>query len=92
MKLYLIGRVTLLALLFCCTCAVAKESILSFNSEVSVAADGSMQVLESIRVRAEGRDIRRGIYRDFPTDYTDEYGNAYKVDFEPLEVTPQWLP
>ena len=74
-------------LLLCLTSAVAEERILSFHSEVSIAADALLEVRESIRVRAEGKNIQRGIYRDFPTDYTDQYGNAYKVDFELLAVT-----
>ena len=36
---------------------------------ITVNADGSLDVREAIRVRAEGRKIRRGIYRDFPTIY-----------------------
>jgi uncharacterized membrane protein YgcG len=46
-----------------------------------------MQVTETIRVRAEGNQIRHGIYRDFPTDYKDRYGNRVHVDFEPQGLT-----
>jgi hypothetical protein len=49
--------------------AHADEKILSFHSDIQVAADGSMQVSETITVNAEGDRIQRGIYRDFPTDY-----------------------
>ncbi len=66
---------------------LAEERILSYDSEITVAADGSMTVVETIRVRAEGRNIRRGIYRDFPTDYKDQYGNHYKVMFDVLGVS-----
>jgi uncharacterized membrane protein YgcG len=64
----------------------ADERILSFQSDILIAADGSMTVEETIRMRAEGRNVRRGIFRDFPTDYTDGYGNRYVVDFEVLDV------
>ena len=37
-------------------------------------------------VQVEGREIRRGILRDFPTDYKDRYGNSVKVPFEVLAV------
>ena len=47
--------------------ALADERILSFDETVTVQSDGSLAVREVIRVRAEGRNIRRGIYRDFPT-------------------------
>ncbi len=65
----------------------ADERILRYHSDISVMADGGMEVSERIRVRAEGNQIRRGIYRDFPTDYKDAFGNRYRVAFEPLSVT-----
>ena len=66
--------------------ATADERILSFHSDIVVRQDGSMEVTETIRVRAEGQQIRRGIYRDFPTDYEDNFGNNYHVRFTPLAV------
>ncbi len=44
----------------------AAERILSFHSDLAVQVDGSLQVTERIVVRAEGRSIRRGIFRDLP--------------------------
>lgn len=64
----------------------AREEIRDFHSAIQIAADGSMRVTETLRVRAEGRQIKRGIYRDFPTDYRDRYGNRYRVGFEVLAV------
>lgn len=64
----------------------AQERILSYDSEVQVAADGSLEVTERIAVRAEGNNIRRGIYRDFPTRYKDRYGNRVVVDFQMIDV------
>jgi len=61
--------------------SVAVEKILDYQSDISVHADGSMRVTETIKVNAEGRLIRRGIYRDFPTDYRDRFGNRYRVGF-----------
>jgi predicted membrane protein DUF2207 len=66
--------------------ARADERILAFHSDVVVAADGGMDVTETISVRAEGERIRHGIYRDFPTDYRDAHGNRVHVDFTPLEL------
>jgi uncharacterized membrane protein YgcG len=65
----------------------ADERILEFRSEIEVHADASMTVAETIVVRAAGQLIRRGIYRDFPTDYRDRAGNRYRVGFEVLGVT-----
>jgi uncharacterized membrane protein YgcG len=64
----------------------AGERILSFHSDITVNRDGSMLVRENIKVRARGEQIKRGIYRDFPTRYRDRLGNRYVVGFQVLEV------
>jgi len=64
----------------------AQERILAFRSEIMVQADSTMTVRETIRVRSTGAQIRRGIYRDFPTRYRDRFGNRYAVGFEVLGV------
>jgi hypothetical protein len=72
--------------------AGAQERILDFHSDIVVASDGSMAVTETIRVRAEGDQIRRGIFRDFPTDYRDRLGNRYRVDFSVLAAERDGAP
>jgi len=62
--------------------AQADERILAFESEIVVRPDSSLKVTETIRVRAEGRKIKRGIYRDFPTRYKDNHGNEHRVGFD----------
>lgn len=64
----------------------ADERILAYTSDITIQADGSMEVTESIRVRAEGNQIQRGIFRDFPTSYRDHLRNRHVVDFEVLGV------
>ncbi|HWK73129.1 MAG TPA: DUF2207 domain-containing protein [Povalibacter sp.] len=64
----------------------AEERILDYDIGVDIRADGSLDVTERITVNAEGNQIRRGIYRDFPTRYTDRYGNRVSVDLEVLGV------
>lgn len=64
----------------------AEERILDYDIQVQVQADASLEVTESLRVRVEGNQIRRGIYRDFPTRYRDRYGNRVVVDLEVLGV------
>ncbi|HEX5693809.1 MAG TPA: DUF2207 domain-containing protein [Arenimonas sp.] len=66
--------------------AAAQERIEAYHADITVLADGSMEVTENITVRAEGKQIRRGIYRDFPTRYKDAQGNRYVVDFDVLGV------
>ena len=46
--------------------AAAYERIQSFRSEITIRTDGWVDVHETIAVIAEGYEIRRGIYRDFP--------------------------
>jgi hypothetical protein len=57
------------------------ERILSFLSDVVVGADGTLTVTETIRVRAEGNQIQRGIFRDFPTRYERD-GRRIRVGFD----------
>ncbi|MGD0923228.1 MAG: DUF2207 domain-containing protein [Terriglobia bacterium] len=64
----------------------SSERILSFHSDIRVIPDGSMEVRETIKVRAAGEEIKRGIYRDFPTHYRDRLRNEYVVSFEVLGV------
>src|SRR3546814_1990151 len=64
----------------------ARERILSYDTVIEVHADGRLDIVEDIRVRAEGRAIRRGIYRDFPTRYRDRIGNRVVVGFEVVGV------
>ncbi len=68
--------------IFCSGLALGQEQILSFHSEIRIQTDASMLVTETIRVRAEGQQIQRGIFRDFPTRYNDRFGNNIVVDFE----------
>ncbi len=64
----------------------AGEEILSFNSEITIHEDATVTIVETIMVRATGDRIKRGIYRDFPTDYKDRYGNTVRVSFEVLKT------
>jgi uncharacterized membrane protein YgcG len=65
---------------------LADERILEYRSDIHVHENGRLTVTEIIRVQAEGHNIRRGIYRDFPTRYRDRLGNYITVDFIPLSV------
>jgi uncharacterized membrane protein YgcG len=64
----------------------AVEKIDRFDSQISVSPDGTVTVTETITVLAEGKKIRRGIYRDFPTQYKDTLGKTYRVDFNIISV------
>ena len=66
--------------------AQALEKIISFDSEIWIQADGSLNVRETITVEAEGIEIKRGIFRDFPTVYTSERGVKTTTTFDVQEV------
>jgi len=82
----------LAAVMFSFAAAHAQEVIHSFDSDVQVAKNGTLTVTETIRVRAEGRAIRRGIYRDFPTTFLDGGGRVRNVPFKLLSVTRDGRP
>lgn len=87
MKSCLAGLVSaILLLLATASPLTAREEILLFESSIEVEPDGSLLVEELIRVRAEGRQIRRGIYRDLPIRYREGAGLYRQVGFTLLEV------
>jgi len=69
----------------------AQERILSYKSDIEVLLSREVQVTETIKVHAEGNQIRRGIFREFPVIYKDERGRI-KVPFNVLEVTRDGQP
>ena len=79
-------------------CAVAgpalaeRERIRDYRSEITVHADGSVTVVETITVVANGDKLKRGIYRDFPTDYEDTHGNRVRVGFQVVDVQRDGAP
>src|SRR5262245_51163507 len=85
-KLLRVWPVLLLLLSGTATSAFAVELIHSFDSTVRVAKDGELTVTEAIRVQADGREIRHGIYRDFPLTFKDADGKVREVDFKLLGV------
>ena len=65
----------------------ADERILAWQSDIRVQPDSTLEVVETLRVHAEGDRIRRGIFRDFPTRYTDRRGARVVVGFDVQRVT-----
>jgi Predicted membrane protein (DUF2207) len=65
----------------------ADERILAWESDIQVRPDSTLEVTETLRMRAEGERIRRGIYRDFPTRYTDRRGARVVTGFDVQGVT-----
>jgi uncharacterized membrane protein YgcG len=62
------------------------EHITSFDSDITVAANGELTVAETIAVIARGDQIIHGIFRDFPTRYKDKHGADVHVRFDVVSV------
>ena len=67
--------------------ALAAERIESFHSHIVVERSGELVVTETIRVRAAGVQIKRGIYRDIPRLQATKFGLKTKKPFRVLRVT-----
>lgn len=75
------------ALASCPVAAVAQtERIHTYHSDITVEEDGTLRVVETIRVTAARQKINRGIYRDFPTLYKGKYFTRVKVPFAVISV------
>ncbi len=85
-KIFLVLILGLILLSTSSNAAVSTEKIYSYDSEIYIQEDASMIVEETIEVYAGGINIKKGIYRDFPTKYKDKHNNNYNVKFEVLEV------
>ncbi|MEO5588273.1 MAG: DUF2207 domain-containing protein, partial [Gemmatimonadaceae bacterium] len=66
--------------------ASAQEVISSYDTKVNILENATLDVTEQITVHAEGNQIRRGIYRDFPTQYKDRLGNQVRVRLDVISV------
>ncbi len=82
------GAVLVAAVLACLAApAAADERITDFSSDIRVAQTGALTVTETISVNSEGDQIRHGIFRDFPTTYTDKTGRRVHVGFDVLSAS-----
>jgi uncharacterized membrane protein YgcG len=84
----LIHRVWLLLLSLTAAVSIARadERILSWQSDIRVRPDSTLEVTETLRVRSEGERIRRGILRDFPTTYVNRRGERVVTGFDVLLI------
>ena len=68
------------------------EVIHDYASNIAVHPDGTLTIRETIDITAAGIRIRHGIYRDFPTTYTDKLGRRVRVRFDVSGVTRDGQP
>lgn len=62
------------------------ERITAFDSQVRIDRSGDITVTETITVNARGKQIRRGIYRDFPTERGRYWYGPHRVRFDIVDV------
>src|SRR3569623_3547934 len=65
---------------------LAAEEIRSFDSNIKLQTNGTVDVTETIIVNAEGIEIRHGIYRDIPTELINDDKSRLRSDLRVLDV------
>ena len=83
---------TIILFLFFLSPLLAEEEILNFTSRIIVGEEGTLIVEETIQVRSEQRNIKRGIYRDFPTYRRAAFGFQRGSDFRVVSVKRDGAP
>jgi uncharacterized membrane protein YgcG len=83
---HLLGVSFATLLLAAAAAGAQHERILHFDSRIEIRADASLVVTETIRVRAAGAAIKRGIYRDFPQLYRGRWGLRQRTAFDVLQA------
>ncbi len=63
-----------------------QEEILQYQVDIDIQENSKIEVTETITVRAEGQQIRRGIFRIIPTIRPDESGRNEPAPIEILSV------
>lgn len=67
--------------------AEAQESIRHYDVAIEIQRNGELRIKESIKVNVVGVKIKRGIFRDFPTEYQDRFRNYVRAGFKLERVT-----
>ncbi|AVX05220.1 hypothetical protein MXMO3_02709 [Maritalea myrionectae] len=75
-----------LAGLWLATSALSAERITSYAVDIEVLPNGELAITENISVRAEGNQIRRGIFRDIPTVLEDDEGRKIRGSIDDVSV------
>lgn len=76
------------AVLFIIPSPVRAEKITDFHTNVTVQGDGVIQVVETIRYDF-GTLSKHGIYRDIPTQKTNQDGKRYRMEIRVSSVTDE---
>lgn len=58
------------------------EKINAWHTDLTVAPDGQLTVIEAINVHVEGIEFKRGIVRRLPLRFTDHNGRTHRVAYD----------
>jgi uncharacterized membrane protein YgcG len=64
----------------------STEAIEKFESVIDIQKNGDLIITETITVTAKNININRGIYRDFPTSYPENFGFKALRDFDIISI------
>ena len=59
-----------------------SEKINAWHTDLTVASDGALTVVEDINVHVEGIAFKRGIVRKLPLRFTDHDGREHRVAYD----------
>ena len=76
------GALLLITLLFVAFAHAQSERITSFHTDLTVAPDGQLTVIEDIEIYAAGVEFKRGIVRRLPLSFTDHNGRENRVRYD----------
>src|SRR3569832_2241116 len=65
---------------------LAAEEIRSYDSNIKLQTNGTVDVTETIIVNSEGNEIRHGIYRAIPTELINDDKSRLRSDLRELDV------
>lgn len=82
----LLAGIALLLLLTPACAQQPEERILKYHSDITMNADATMRVRETITVRSASIKIIHGIYRQIPTRYMDQEEREYTLKYTIKEV------
>ncbi|MEW7007750.1 DUF2207 domain-containing protein [Lentilitoribacter sp. EG35] len=84
--IYTFASTCLVLILVLLPAAYANEQITDYHARIEIAKNGDLTVTETISVIAEGRNINRGIFRDFPLYFISSNGTEKRVDFDIISI------
>src|SRR5437867_4216674 len=63
-----------------------QDRILTFNSDLTILADGTLKVREIIRMHNGGGSFENGLQRRFTSTRHDQHGRTWNVSYENIIV------